>query len=71
MTSLAPLGAHPSQQAAFRAYVAAFSNADFERFSRFYTEDVRLELGSVPPILRSQGIVDFYRPMFQSVRERL
>ncbi len=71
VTSLPRLGAHPSQQAAFRAYVSAFSNADFERFSRFYTEDVRLELGSVPPILGRQAIVDFYRPMFAAVRENL
>ena len=71
VTSLPRLGAHPSQQAAFRAYVSAFSNADFERFSRFYTEDVRLELGSVAPILGRQGIIDFYRPMFLSVRESL
>jgi ketosteroid isomerase-like protein len=71
VTSLPRLGAHASQQAAFRAYTAAFSNADFERFPRFYTEDVRLELGSVPPILGRQGIIDFYRPMFQKVRENL
>jgi SnoaL-like domain len=71
VTQLPRLGAHPSQQAAFRAYVSAFSNADFERFPKFYTEDVRLELGSVPPILGRQGIIDFYRPMFQSVREQL
>jgi len=71
VTSLPPLGAHPSQLAAFRAYAAAFSNADFERFPRFYTQDVRLELGSVPPILGRQGIVDFYRPMFQRVRESI
>lgn len=71
VTSLPRLGAHPSQQAAFRAYVSAFSHADFERFSRFYTEDVRLELGSVPPILGRQAIIDFYRPMFATVRENL
>ena len=71
VTLLPRLGAHPSQQAAFRAYVSAFSNADFERFPKFYTEEVRLELGSVPPILGRQGIIDFYGPMFQSVRERL
>jgi hypothetical protein len=71
VTQLPRLGAHPSQQAAFRAYVAAFSNADFARFPKFYTEDVRLELNSVPPILGRQGIIDFYRPMFQSVRENL
>lgn len=71
VTSLPPLGAHASQQAAFRAYASAFSNADFERFPRFYTEDVRLELGSVPPISGRQGIIDFYRPMFARIRESL
>jgi ketosteroid isomerase-like protein len=71
VTQLPRLGAHPSQLAAFRAYTAAFSNADFERFPRFYTQDVLLELGSVPPISGRQGIVDFYRPMFQRVREQL
>jgi ketosteroid isomerase-like protein len=71
VTQLPRLGVHPSQLAAFRAYTAAFSNADFERFPLFYTEDVRLELGSVPPILGRQGIIDFYRPMFAGVREHL
>jgi len=71
VSSLPRLGAHPTQLAAFRSYIAAFSNADFERFPRFYTEDVRLELGSVAPIDGREGIVDFYRPMFRSVRERL
>jgi hypothetical protein len=71
VTQLPRLGAHPSQVAAFHAYTSAFSNADFERFPRFYTEDVLLTLGSVPPIHGRQGIIDFYRPMFQRVRERL
>lgn len=71
VSSLPRLGAHPSQVAAFHSYVSAFSNADFERFPRFYTEDVLLTLGSVPPIHGRQGIVDFYRPMFQRVREKL
>jgi ketosteroid isomerase-like protein len=71
VSRLPRLGAHASQVAAFHSYVAAFSNGDFERFPRFYTEDVLLELGSVPPIRGRQGIVDFYRPMFQRVRENL
>ncbi len=71
VTQLPRLGAHPSQVAAFRAYCAAFSNADFDRFPLFYTEDVRLELGSVPPISGREGIIGFYRPMFQRVRESL
>ena len=71
VTRLPRLGAHPSQVAAFHAYTAAFSNADFERFPKFYTQDVLLELGSVPPIHGRQGIIDFYRPMFERVREQL
>ena len=69
VTKVPRLGSHPTQQAAFRAYAAAFSAAEFETFPLFYTEDVLLELGSVPPIHGRQGIVDFYRPMFARVRE--
>jgi ketosteroid isomerase-like protein len=71
VTQLPRLGAHPSQQAAFGAYTAAFSNADLERFTAFYTDDVQLLLGTAPPIHGRQGIIDFYRPMFQRVREQL
>lgn len=71
VSKLPRLGRHPSQVAAFHAYTSAFSNADFERFPGFYTDDVLLELGSVPPIHGRQGIIDFYRPMFERVRERL
>ncbi len=71
VTSVPRLGPHPSQLAAFGAYVSAFSHGEFERFARFYTEDVRLELGSVPPILGRQGIIDFYKPMFERVSEKL
>ncbi len=71
VTQLPRLGAHPSQVAALRAYLSAFSNADFERFPKFYTEDVLLELRSVPPIKGRQGIIDFYRPMFKRIRENL
>jgi len=71
VTKLPKLGAHPSQRAAYHAYTAAFSNADFERFRSFYTDDVVLELGSVPTIHGAQGIVDFYTGMFAKVRENL
>lgn len=71
VTKLPRLGGHPSQLAAFRAYASAFSNADHERYSRFYTDDVVLELGSVPRIEGKAGITDFYRPMFAKVRETL
>ncbi|HSG34952.1 MAG TPA: nuclear transport factor 2 family protein [Sphingomonadaceae bacterium] len=69
VTKLPRLGAHPSQVAAFHAYAAAFSNGDCERFPEFYTEDVMLTLSSVGEIKGRQGIVDFYRPMFERVRE--
>lgn len=71
VTRLPRLGAHPSQVAAYYAYAAAFSAAEHERYAAFYTPDVRLELGSVPPITGAAGIVDFYRPMFRRVRETL
>ena len=70
VSTLPRLGAHPSQVAAFQAYAAAFSNGDFKRFSQFYTDDVVLHLtSSVGDIHGKQGIVDFYRPMFERVRE--
>ena len=65
------LGASLEQRQAFFAYPRAFSNADFDTFPRYYTDDVVLELGSVPPIHGKGGIVGFYRPMFESVREHL
>ena len=71
VTTLPPLGDHPSQIAAYHAYAAAFSAGDAARFTRFYWPDVVLELGSVPAIHGAQGIADFYTAMFRSVRETL
>jgi hypothetical protein len=69
VTRLPRLGAHPSQVAAYNAYAAAFSAGDCERFAQFYTDDVVLTLASAGAIDGRQGIVDFYRPMFELVRE--
>jgi ketosteroid isomerase-like protein len=71
VTKLPRLGSHPSQIAAFHAYVSAFSNADCDRFSAFYQPDIVLELNKLPPIRGRDGIVNFYRPMFERVREAL
>jgi len=72
VTKLPRLGSHPSQVAAYHAYAAAFSAAEFEGFARFYTDDVVLNLpSSTTNIVGRQGIVDFYRPMFERVRETL
>lgn len=71
VTKLPPLGPHPSQLAAYSAYTAAFSNGDPARYTRFYTDDVELLLGSVPPMQGKQAIADFYTAMFTRVRESL
>lgn len=71
VSKLPLLGPHPSQIAAYGAYTAAFSNGDPERYTRFYTDDVELLLGSVPPMRGPQAIADFYTAMFQRVRESL
>ena len=71
VTTLPPLGPHPSQLAAYEAYAAAFSAGDPVRYTRFYTDDVELLLGSVPPMQGKLAIADFYTAMFKRVRESL
>lgn len=71
VTTLPPLGGHPSQIAAYHAYAAAFSNGDAARFRRFYTDDVALELSSVGQIKGADAIAAFYTDMFEAVRETL
>jgi hypothetical protein len=71
VTKLPRLGPHPSQLAAYGAYTAAFSSGDPARYTRFYTDDVELLLGSVPPMRGPQAIADFYTAMFKRVRESL
>jgi hypothetical protein len=71
VTKLPPLGPHPSQLAAYGAYTAAFSNGDPKRYTRFYTDDVELLLGSVRPMKGKAAIAGFYTEMFKRVRESL
>jgi ketosteroid isomerase-like protein len=64
------LGGSLEQRQAFLEYTKAFSNAEFDRFSAYYTDDVVCEL----PVLTlngKSGIVNFYRQMFKTVRESL
>jgi hypothetical protein len=64
------LGGSLEQRQAYLDYTRAFSNAEFERFSQYYTDDVVCELGAI--VLRGrEGIVGFYREMFKTVRESL
>ena len=70
-TAPAPrLGGNPAQRQAFLDYTRAFSSADFQRFSQYYTDDVRCQLASMV-LERKEGIVNFYREMFKTVRENL
>jgi len=53
-------------------YARAFSDADFERFSQYYTDDVVCALGGPGIVLRGKdAVVEFYREMFKTVRETL
>lgn len=64
------LGGSLEQRQAFLEYTRAFSNGEFDRFSQYYTDDVRCELSAI--VLEGRdGIVNFYRAMFQKVRENL
>jgi hypothetical protein len=65
------LGGSPGQRAAFLAYTRGFSEGEFDTFPTYYTDDVILELGPIPPIHGKSGIIDYYRKMFQAVREDL
>ena len=64
------LGAGPEARQAFRDYMRAFSNAEFEKFASYYTDDVTCEVAGLTLVGRD-GIVNFYRGMFARVRESL
>ncbi len=66
------LGPDPVQRQSFLAYTRAFSNAEFDVFSAYYTEDVSCDLSGSKLLLEGrQGIVNFYRGMFTRIRESL
>jgi len=69
---VARLGGTLEQRQAFLEYTRAFSNAEFDKFSQYYTDDVRCELGATGIVLEGRdGIVNFYGAMFKKVRESL
>ena len=71
VTKAPRLGDHAGQRASFLAYTRAFSGALPEKYSAFYTDDVKLHLSSVGELNGKQAIVDFYTKMFRTVRENL
>ena len=65
------LGGSYEQRQAYLEYARAFSNAEFDRFSEYYTNDVVCTLGAGIVLRGREGIVNFYREMFKTVRESL
>jgi hypothetical protein len=56
----------------FLDYVAAFQRCDFPGFTKYYADDVVLTLAGGGTELRGkQAIEDFYRVVFQRIREKL
>jgi predicted SnoaL-like aldol condensation-catalyzing enzyme len=71
VTKAPRLGDHAGQRAAFIAYTRAFSGGLADKYSAFYTDDVKLQLSSVGELNGKKAIVDFYTKMFRTVREDL
>jgi len=71
VTKAPRLGDAAGQRASFLAYTRAFSSGLPEKYSAFYTDDVKLTLSSVGVLNGKQAIVDFYTRMFKTVREDL
>ena len=71
VTKAPKLGDQAGQRAAFIAYTRAFSAGLPEKYSSFYTDDVKLHLSSVGDLNGKKAIVDFYTKMFRTVREDL
>ena len=71
VTKAPKLGDQAGQRAAFIAYTRAFSGGLADKYSSFYTDDVKLNLSSVGELNGRKAIVDFYTKMFRTVREDL
>lgn len=71
VTKAPKLGDQAGQRAAFLAYTRAFSGGLADKYSSFYTDDVKLHLSSVGDLNGKKAIVDFYTKMFRTVREDL
>jgi ketosteroid isomerase-like protein len=64
------LGAGLEARQAFYDYTRAFSEARFDVFPQYYTDDVTCQLGA-RTLVGKQGIIDFYKVMFERVRETI
>lgn len=59
------------QKADFLAYIECFNRDDFAGFSRFYADNVVLELGTKARLEGREAIIEFYRVVKARVRETL
>jgi predicted SnoaL-like aldol condensation-catalyzing enzyme len=71
ITKAPRLGDQAGQRASFIAYTRAFSGGVADKYSAFYTDDVKLHLSSVGQLNGKKAIVDFYTKMFRTVRADL
>jgi hypothetical protein len=55
----------------FAEYIDSFNRDDFAGFSKYYAEDVVLELGKRKTLHGRQAIIDFYREVKTRIRETL
>jgi hypothetical protein len=55
----------------FGEYIASFNRDDFEGFSKYYADDVVLQLGNRKTLHGRQAIIDFYREVKSKIRETL
>ena len=55
----------------FAEYIDSFNRDDFAGFSKYYAEDVVLELGKRKTLHGRQAIIDFYREVKAKIRETL
>jgi ketosteroid isomerase-like protein len=62
-------GSHVSQEAALQSFNAAYRVRDYERFGKFYTDDVVLKMGEAPAINSRDAVLNYYRMLFDKVEE--
>jgi SnoaL-like domain len=55
----------------YAEYIDCFNRDDFEGFSKYYAEDVVLNLNKKKTIHGKQAIIDFYREVKAKIRETL
>jgi hypothetical protein len=53
----------------FREYLSAFNAADYDTLVRYYSDDVTFSFANGITLQGRDGVVAFYRPLHQAVKE--